>query len=200
MAKKILIVGVDEAGRGPLAGPLAVGAAVLFVPAKKISFWSQVKDSKKISPKGREILFKEITKAKKQGLLQYRVNMVSPHIIDERGLSYAVRLGVRRAITGLGLSKDFLVLLDGSLFAPKKYKQKTIIRGDDIYKIIGLASIVAKVKRDRKMKSLAKKYPGYGFEIHAGYGTKSHYQALRVKGPSVIHRQLFLRSLTGDRK
>lgn len=200
-SEKSYIIGVDEAGRGPLAGPIAVGAAVLFVPPRKLHFWHRVRDSKKLSKKERAEIFLEIKKAKKDGKLAYACRMVGPEIIDRYGLTKAARLGVARALASLSLpKKEMEVFLDGSLFAPRGYKQRTIIRGDDIYKIIGMASIVAKETRDKKMKKLAKKYPGYGFEIHAGYGTKSHYQAIRKKGPSPIHRRLFLRGLTGVKK
>lgn len=195
----MLIVGVDEAGRGPLAGPIAVGAAVLFVPFTRISFWYRIRDSKKLSASAREDLFKEIRDAKKEGLLDYRVSMVSHTVIDTKGLTYAARLGVKRALKNLD-KKNVQVLLDGSLYAPKEYKQKTIIGGDDTYKIIGLASIVAKVKRDRRMKNFSKKYPVYGFDIHSGYGTKRHYQAIDKNGISPIHRRSFLKSLTGMKK
>lgn len=197
---KTLIIGVDEAGRGPLAGPIAVGAAVLFVPPNNISFWHRVRDSKKLSPGEREVLFKEIKGAKKKGLLDYRVSMVSHTVIDTKGLTYAARLGVKRALKNLDIAKGAQVLLDGSLYAPKEYKQRTITGGDDKYKIIGLASIVAKVKRDRRMKNISKKYLGYGFEVHAGYGTKGHYQAIQKNGISLIHRRSFLKQLTGKKK
>lgn len=191
----MLIVGVDEAGRGPLAGPIAVGAAVLLVPPKKISFWYRIRDSKKLSASVREDLFKEIRNAKKKRLLDYRVSMVSHTVIDTKGLTYATRLGVKRALKNLDIKKNAQVLLDDSLYAPKEYKQKTIIGGDDTYKIIGLASIVAKVKRDKRMKNLSKKYPRYGFDIHSGYGTKRHYQAIDKNGISPIHRRTFLKSI-----
>ena len=194
--KKLMVVGVDEAGRGPLAGPLAVGAAVLFIAPHKLSFWDRVRDSKKLSKKERAEIFIEIKKAKKEGKLDYACSMVGQEIIDRFGLTKAARLGVARALLALSVPKKRMeVLLDGSLYAPRGYKQKTIIHGDDIYKIIGLASIVAKETRDKKMKKLAEKYPEYGFEIHSGYGTKFHYRALRKNGPSPIHRRLFLRSL-----
>lgn len=190
------MVGIDEAGRGPLAGPLSVGVAVLFVPSRELPFWHRVKDSKKLSKKSREEIFLEIKKAKKDGKLSYACVMIGPKTIDRVGLTKAARLGVARALASLSLPKKRTeVLLDGSLFAPRGYKQRTIIRGDDKYKIIGMASIVAKVTRDKKMKKLAEKYPDYGFEVHSGYGTKAHYQAIRKIGLSPIHRRLFLRSL-----
>jgi ribonuclease HII len=126
--------------------------------------------------------------------------MVSHTVIDTKGLTYATRLGVKRALKKLEIKKNVLVLLDGSLYAPKEYKQKTIIGGDDTYKIIGLASIVAKVKRDRRMKNLSKQYPGYSFDVHSGYGTKKHYEAIKKNGISLIHRRSFLKSLTGVKK
>ncbi|MBI5126816.1 MAG: ribonuclease HII [Candidatus Taylorbacteria bacterium] len=187
------LIGIDEVGRGPIAGPVAVGACVLLVPRIALSF-KNFKDSKKLSERQREEWFKRIYDAEKKGLLKTKVTFVSEKIIDSKGLSYAIRSALSTSLTKLKVSpQKSHVLLDGGLKAPAQYlHQTTIIKGDEKELAIALASIVAKVLRDRKMTQLAKKYPGYGFEVHKGYGTKNHYTALRNKGVSVVHRRSFL--------
>lgn len=187
------LIGIDEVGRGPIAGPVAVGACVLLAPRIALSF-KNFKDSKKLSEQQREEWFKRIYAAEKKGLLKTKVTFVSEKVIDSKGLSYAIRSALSTSLTKLKVSpQKSRVLLDGGLKAPAQYlHQTTIIKGDEKELAIALASIVAKVLRDRKMTQLAKKYPGYGFEVHKGYGTKNHYTALRDKGVSMIHRRSFL--------
>ena len=208
------LVGIDEAGRGPLAGPVSVGAFAIpinkanyntiFTTAQRSlapnrdDFLCGVRDSKKLSEKQRERLFRGFQKMKKDGKAQFACSLVSNKIIDKRGISYAIRLALLRSLEKLKLKPDDCeVRLDGSLHAPKEYtNQKTIIHGDDLELVIGAASIVAKVTRDRVMKKLAKKCPNYSFEVHKGYGTKKHYENLKKYGPSAIHRLTFLKKLT----
>ncbi|OGF51446.1 ribonuclease HII [Candidatus Giovannonibacteria bacterium RIFCSPLOWO2_02_FULL_43_11b] len=178
------IVGIDEAGRGPLAGPVTV-AVVAILKNSKIKLPDR--DSKKLSAKKREEWFQFF---KDNPLLKYSVSSVSHSIIDKRGISYALRLAVRRSIEKLEF-RPKMILLDGSLFAPQEYNQKTIIKGDEKIPIIAAASIVAKVTRDRKMVRLAKKYPKYGFEMHKGYGTLTHRVMLKKYGLCEIHRKSF---------
>lgn len=191
--KKIThIIGIDEAGRGPLAGPVAVGVAC--VP--KGFNWRQlpgVTDSKKLTEKKREAIFECARGLKKEGKLEYAVSMVSAKVIDDIGIVPAVRLALQRALQRLGVSPQAVqVKLDGSLYAPKEYiHQKTIIKGDSKERVIGLASIMAKVTRDRYMVRVATQYPQYGFEIHKGYGTKRHQAALQQYGRCVLHRKCF---------
>lgn len=209
------LVGVDEAGRGPLAGPVSVAA--FAIPLLKSHFNSKngaentnwqnyrsetsivgVKDSKKLSEKQREEWYAKFLKLQKEGKVIFTCSLVSASVIDKQGIVVAIRLGVKRSLSRLNLEPRFnldnvTVLLDGSLKAPPEYKdQKTIIHGDDIEPIISAASVVAKVTRDRYMKKLAKKYPGYGLEIHKGYGTKAHYDVLKKIGLSEMHRKSFL--------
>jgi ribonuclease HII len=205
MADKF-IIGIDEAGRGPLAGPIAVGA--FSVRSKDIlKIFKGVKDSKQLSEKQREEWFRkikdEINRSKANGDIpevSFAVSFSSAGVIDEKGITHATKTALNRCLKRLE-KKDFAplkcrVLLDGSLYAPSRYmNQKTIIDGDAKEPIIALASICAKVLRDRKMKRLAKKYPKYGFEIHKGYGTKAHYRAIRKHGPSAIHRRSFLKNI-----
>lgn len=186
------IVGVDEAGRGPLAGPVSVGVAIMEALKSK-RFLRGIKDSKKLSPEERELWFELASEAEKRGELFFAVSLVSERIIDKHGISYAIRLGVKRCLERLSVDADEQIFLDGGLKAPDKYRhQTTVVRGDEKIPIISLASIMAKVVRDRRMKRLAKKYPKYGFEKHKGYGTKAHIKAIEKFGPVYPHRKTFL--------
>jgi ribonuclease HII len=186
------IIGIDEAGRGPLAGPVAVGIAVVphdfdwtLIPG--------VGDSKQVSEKNREAIFLRAETLKNEGMLNYVVSLVSAHTIDRIGISRAVIYGIERGLAKLALDPAAVsIKLDGLLKAPAEYNdQETIIKGDAKELIIGLASILAKVTRDRVMVLRAREYPEYGFEIHKGYGTKAHGIALSTHGLSPIHRRSF---------
>ena len=193
--KHAFLVGIDEAGRGPLAGPVSVGVVVMPFNFKPALAKYSVKDSKKLSEKDREIWYKWLIKERRLNKINFATALVSHEVIDKRGIVYAVRLGIKRCLNRLELNPNKCeILLDGSLRAPAKFKnQKTIIKGDETEPIIALASIAAKVRRDRQMTRLAKEYPKYNFEVHKGYGTKAHYAALKKYGPSVIHRLSFLK-------
>lgn len=195
------IIGIDEAGRGPLAGPVSVGVACipkdfnwLLIPG--------VNDSKKLSEKKREEIFKIAEKLKRDKKLDYAVFMVSAKIIDKIGIVPAVNKAMSQALTEIR-RPDFrigecLVKLDGSLKAPAEYShQETIIGGDGKEKVIGLASVMAKVTRDRYMVKIARlaAYTAYNFDIHKGYGTKMHREAIVKNGPSNIHRVSFCTKL-----
>lgn len=187
------LIGIDEAGRGPLAGPLSVAA--LFVKNKKIlRLFSRAKDSKKLSEKKREQWFLKIQQAASSGLLSFEVALVSAAEIDASGMSICLKEGVSRALARFAQEKErTLVLLDGTLRAGEKFThQRTLIKGDERERVIALASIIAKVTRDRLMKELSRKYPQYGFEKHKGYGTRAHYEAIQKNGISPIHRKSFL--------
>ena len=209
MKKKLkYLIGVDEAGRGPLAGPITVAALAVKLKTNpssraklatgqgnlKLKIFKGIRDSKKFSEKQREEWFARLKKLKNEGVIDYAVSFSGAKIIDEKGIVVAVRRALARAIRRINVHPNSCqILLDGTLYAPPKYKnQKTIIRGDDNVPIIAAASIIAKVRRDRRMKRLAKKFPKYGFEIHKGYGTRAHYRALKKLGPSEIHRRSFL--------
>jgi ribonuclease HII len=189
------IVGVDEAGRGPLAGPVSVG--VVSIPIKTKLLLEGLTDSKKLSEKKREEWFQKIQEWNREGKLQYAVSLVSSSIIDKKGIVFAINLGMSRCVRKLGVKpKQTLVLLDGSLHAPKEFlHQRTIIKGDEKISVISLASIVAKVTRDRYMVKLAMKYPEYAFDVHKGYGTLIHRMAIKKSGISKIHRKTFLRNI-----
>jgi ribonuclease HII len=197
LAKNLkFIVGIDEAGRGPLAGPVSVGAVVIPFNAKHPLF-KIAKDSKQLSEQKREEIFKKIKEAEKEGTLGFAVSLVSTKIIDERGIVPAIKIAVKRCLDKLAVPPhETMIILDGSLKAPDYFLyQKTIIRGDQTEPLISLASIVAKVTRDRKMVQLSKKYPEFDFHIHKGYGTFSHRKKIKKFGPSEVHRRSFLRSL-----
>lgn len=186
------LAGVDEAGRGPLAGPVAVG--VVAIPSGfDWALIPGVGDSKKVSPKNREAIFRRAEELKREEVLTYAVVLVSHRTIDRIGITQAVRVGITHCFTKLALDPERTVVkLDGLLKAPMEYKdQETIIKGDARERVIGLASILAKVTRDRYMVREAGKYPEYGFEIHKGYGTKTHRDALSKHGLSPMHRRSF---------
>ena len=188
------LIGIDEVGRGPIAGPVAVGAFVFLDPKAKRLFRG-VKESKQLNEKNREKWFAIINDTKRAGLVDFCVIFQSERVIDNKGLSYAIKNALSKSLLALKIDpKSTKVLLDGGLKASPEYKdQKTIIKGDEKEMVIALASITAKVLRDRKMIKLGKKFPDYGFEIHKGYGTKKHYDAIKKYGLLKEHRRSFLK-------
>lgn len=198
-------VGIDEAGRGPLAGPVAIGVACI----KEEFDWELlpgVGDSKKVSPKNREAIFRRAYVLKKEGVLDYHVSMVGATTIDRIGIAQAVDRGIVRALgvlaSRIGFDEQSVsIKLDGLLHAPAQFVfQETIVKGDAKEKVIGLASIMAKVTRDRYMERLAdnEHFAPYGFAVHKGYGTKAHQQAIRTNGLCTLHRKSFCRKLIGS--
>ncbi len=202
------VIGIDEAGRGPLAGPVSVGA---FGAEKKMGEWilknifqNKLRDSKKLSHKKREEIYKKFCLLKKEGKVLCSVSHVSNKIIDKRGISKTVQIGIRKSLRRLHHASNYndghcnYLRLDGLLKAPKEFEnQKTIIKGDEKDVFIACASIVAKVCRDRLMCRLAKKFPRYRFEIHKGYGTALHRKLIKKYGISLLHRKSFCKNLTG---
>lgn len=187
------LVGVDEAGRGPLAGPVAVGVVKVMADFDIRSAFPGVNDSKKLSEKKRETIYREMEERVRLGDISFCVRFSAAAVIDEIGITKSVREGVYAGVRALAPEPlGIRVLLDGLLHAPPEYEQETIIKGDALEPAISLASIAAKVERDRLMQVLSLQYPGYGFETHKGYGTKKHYAALRELGVSDIHRRSFL--------
>jgi ribonuclease HII len=190
-----MIAGIDEAGRGPLAGPVAVGV-VSVPPSFNKKFFKGIKDSKQLSAEERELWFELAREAKKKGELNFHTALVSEKVIDKKGIAYAIRLGIKRCLKSLGLSLDSQIFLDGALKAPAEFKhQLTVIRGDEKIPIISLASICAKVVRDRKMVKFSQKYPEYDFDLHKGYGTFVHRQAIQRYGLTELHRLSFLKNV-----
>lgn len=194
LSKTKWVVGVDEVGRGPLAGPVTV--AVVCVPKRHFGkvVPKELRDSKKMRPGMRQKWHQFVREKSKEGKIYFSISSVNHRIIDRVGVVKAVKIGIRRVFRRLQINPlECFVLLDGGLLAPKEFtNQKTIIRGDARIPIIALASIVGKVHRDRKMFRLSKKFPNYGFEKHKGYGTKFHLKALKKFGPCEIHRKTFL--------
>lgn len=201
------IIGVDEVGRGPLAGPVTVCAAVFpgtfsFDKAAKVTD-VPLKDSKQLSETRRKIWARYLKSRK----IAYALASIPPQRIDRINIRNATNEAVEKAITKLLLRKRFspadtYICMDGGLAVSDariiklglKHKPRSIVRGDAIVPAIAAASILAKVARDRYMERMAKRYPRYGFEKHKGYGTPEHYRALRRYGPVAAHRRSFLKT------
>jgi ribonuclease HII len=191
VVKKILI-GVDEAGRGPLAGPVAVGIVAVPHGFNIKKAFPGVGDSKALTEKKREELYAVAVQLKKAGTITFCVRFAGAAVIDSKGISHAVKKSVWNGVQTLAPQADAAhVLLDGLLSAPPEYSQETIIKGDATEPVISLASIIAKVSRDRLMCKLAKQYPEYGFNIHKGYGTKQHRDIIARIGISEVHRKTY---------
>ncbi|HQT82980.1 MAG TPA: ribonuclease HII [Candidatus Paceibacterota bacterium] len=187
------MLGVDEAGRGPLAGPVAVGVVAVPEGFDVAAEFPGVADSKKLSEKKREEVFAMLEARVAQGDARYRVEFEDAGAIDKEGIAVVIRRAVSRGVNVLAPDAALVrVQLDGALRAPPEYAQETIINGDELIPLISLASIAAKVTRDRLMRELAKEYPQYGFEKHKGYGTRAHYDALGNHGLCAIHRRSFV--------
>ena len=184
------ICGVDEAGRGPLAGPVCAAAVILpehlQIPG--------LTDSKKLTDKKRRELFPII----QEQAIAYGIGLASESEIDEINILQATFLAMGRALEQLSV-RPALALIDGNRETDFGLPVKTVVKGDSLSANIAAASILAKVTRDNLMLELAQQYPEYGFDIHKGYGTKAHYEALRKYGPCPIHRRSFLKKLYGEK-
>ena len=184
------ICGVDEAGRGPLAGPVCA-AAVLLPKGLELP---GLNDSKKLTDKKRRELFPII----KEQAIAYGIGFASHEEIDEINILQATYLAMERALQQLEGKADFAII-DGNRAKDFGIPVRTVIKGDSLSASIAAASILAKVTRDDLMLEMAEKYPEYGFEVHKGYGTKAHYEALRAHGHSPIHRMSFLKKFYGEK-
>ncbi len=184
------ICGVDEAGRGPLAGPVCA-AAVILPAGLEIP---GLTDSKKLTDKKRRELMPVI----KEKALAYGIAFASHGEIDEINILQATFLAMERALDQLSVKPE-LALIDGNRQKDFGIKVETVVKGDSLSANIAAASVLAKVTRDDYMLEMAQMYPEYGFEIHKGYGTKAHYEALRQFGPCPIHRMTFLRKFYGEK-
>ena len=180
------LAGVDEAGRGPLAGPVFAAAVILSDDV----IIEGINDSKKLSEKKREILYDEIC----EKAISYCVASVDEKEIDDINILQATFKAMRNAVSGLSVKPDY-VLIDGNKSPSTSFAEETVVKGDSKSMSIAAASILAKVSRDRYITEIADKYPGYGFEKHKGYGTKAHYEAIEKLGICPIHRKTFLRKL-----
>ena len=189
------IVGIDEAGRGPLAGPVCVGAVGVKTETESLVLETRslngIKDSKKLSAKKREEWLKILLENPE---FECHHIFVSNEAIDKFGIRKAVIFGVEKVLEKFSRQPD-LVLLDGLLYAPEKYNQETIIKGDEKIPLIAAGSIVAKVSRDRVMINMHQKYPEYCFNEHKGYGTKKHFEKIIKHGFCALHRKTFCGSV-----
>lgn len=185
-----LICGVDEAGRGPLAGPVCA-AAVILPPHAHIP---GLNDSKKLTDKKRRELYPVIM----EQAVAYGIGFASHEEIDEINILQATYLAMERAIAKLSVRPE-LALIDGNRAKDFGVPVKTVIKGDSLSASIAAASILAKVTRDDLMLEAAKEYPQYAFDVHKGYGTKAHYESLAAYGPSPIHRMSFLKKFYGEK-
>ena len=180
-----VIAGCDEAGRGPLAGPVAIGACIM--PLDKDSIIEGINDSKKLTEKKRELLYKEII----EKAISYKIILIYEKTIDEINILNATKKGMELAINGLDVKPD-IVLIDAVKDLNLNCKQEGIIKGDAQSYNIACASILAKVYRDHYMYELDKEYPVYQFAKHKGYGTKLHIELLKKYGPCKAHRKSFI--------
>ncbi len=185
-----VICGVDEAGRGPLAGPVCA-AAVILPSGLEIP---GLTDSKKLTDKKRRELMPVI----KEQALAYGIAFASHEEIDQINILQATFLAMERAMAQLRIRPEF-ALIDGNRQKDFGINVETVVKGDSLSANIAAASVLAKVTRDDYMLQMAQQYPGYGFEIHKGYGTKAHYAALQELGPCVIHRMTFLKKFYGEK-
>ena len=185
-----IICGVDEAGRGPLAGPVCA-AAVILPPNAEIP---GLNDSKKLSDKKRRELYPII----KAQAIAYGIALADHKEIDEINILQATYLAMERAINQLSVKPE-LALIDGNRAKDFGVPVETVVHGDSLSASIAAASVLAKVTRDDYMLKMAEEYPGYDFEIHKGYGTKAHYEALTRLGPCPIHRMTFLKKFYGEK-
>ena len=185
-----VICGVDEAGRGPLAGPVCA-AAVILPPNAEIP---GLNDSKKLSDKKRRELYPII----KEQAIAYGIAFADHREIDEINILQATFLAMERAINQLSVKPE-LALIDGNRAKDFGVPLETVVHGDSLSASIAAASVLAKVTRDDYMLKMAEEYPGYDFEIHKGYGTKAHYEALSRLGPCPIHRMTFLKKFYGEK-
>ena len=191
------IIGIDEVGRGPLAGPVTVCAFAIL--DHELARLDEVgaKDSKVLSEQKRDIVAKRLKDLTERGLCTYQIASTSPEIIDRNGLTKAIQMAVESVLKKLNIHPEHAdIYLDGGLRAPRKFfRQHTIIHGDGMVPVISCASVLAKVYRDSLMNKYDLKFPEYGFYNHKGYGTPEHYKAIRKHGISPIHRRLFLKGL-----
>lgn len=183
------VCGIDEAGRGPLAGPVFAAAVIL---PENCSI-EGINDSKKLSPKKRDLLFDEI----KEGAVAYGIGFATEQEIDEINILQATFLAMKRACDALSVGPD-LALVDGNRMPQLGVETRTIVKGDSLSASIAAASILAKVSRDRLLQQIDEIYPEYGFAQHKGYGTALHVEMLKKYGPCPVHRVTFLKKVLGE--
>ncbi len=184
----LVVCGVDEAGRGPLAGPVFAGAVIL-----PENYTHEIlNDSKKLSEKKRDLVYDDIIR----DAVSWSVGIATEQEIDEINILNATFLAMKRAVDGLSIKPD-LAFIDGNRYANTGVKEITIVKGDSKCMSVAAASIIAKVSRDRFMQEVDKQYPQYQFSKHKGYGTKLHYEMIEQFGVSPVHRKTFLKNIIG---
>ena len=198
MGKKKIIAGVDEVGRGPLAGPVAVGVVEASVESLEyVKRFIAFTDSKKMTAKKREEVFEFIEQNKRKAGINYAVSFVSAKKVDTVGINPAIAEAVKKSLQKLKTEKSTEIFLDGGLKAPSEFiNQKTIKHGDSVEDVIALASVIAKVVRDRRMAKYDSQFPGYDFLSNKGYGTKKHIESIKRLGMCQIHRRSYIKFLT----
>jgi ribonuclease HII len=198
--KENYIIGIDEVGRGPIAGPLVVCGCALKIGTEVLHLFpgGKLRDSKKLSEKIRIRIVEDLQFFIKRRDIIFGIGEISAEEIDSRGLSQSIKDALACAVIKIheqGVPKDSFIFLDGSLHVDEMYEQETIIKGDEKIQEIALASIIAKVYRDTFMKKVADAYPKYGFQNHVGYGTQAHYKAIKLYGATPLHRKSFLKKI-----
>lgn len=192
------IIGVDEVGRGALAGPVGVGVAAVSPKLDLKTLFPRLKDSKLLRPDIRREIHKEAERYRNEGLIKFSVILIDATVIDTKGIVYAIQRGIIEGLDKLNINpQEVRVLLDGGLKAPNQYfNQRTIIKGDLTTPCISLASVVAKVERDAYMEEIDGEDPRYGFIDHKGYGTVLHRKQIHTHGLSPLHRVSFCKNFT----
>lgn len=194
------IIGIDEVGRGPIAGPLVVCACAIRTGVDVVNLFpkGKLRDSKKLSEKIRLSIVQNIQPLVDTQEIIFGIGEVDAARIDDIGLSSSIKEALLQALHRIhasGIPQESFIFLDGSLHVDEKYQQETIIKGDEKIPEIALASIIAKVYRDTLMKKVSDAYPEYGFATHVGYGTKAHYDAIKNNGLTPLHRRSFLKNI-----
>ena len=185
------VIGLDEVGRGPLAGPVISCGCYFKNYTIQKEFLNFIKDSKKLSAKKKEASFKFLQGLKKEKIIDYHLGIANVEEIDALNILEATKLSMKRVVDKFNLKNAFLIIDGNFSLNHQSYKEESIIKGDSKSLSIAAASIIAKVHRDRLMKKLSMKYPHYGWEKNAGYGTKLHMENIRLSGPTIHHRKTF---------
>jgi len=185
------VIGLDEVGRGPLAGPVISCGCYFKNYTIQKEFLNFIKDSKKLSAKKKEVSFKFLQSLKKEKIIDYQLGIANVEEIDALNILEATKLSMKRVVDKFNLKNAFLIIDGNFSLNHQSYKEQSIIKGDSKSLSIAASSIIAKVHRDRLMKKLSMKYPHYGWEKNAGYGTKLHMENIRLLGPTAHHRKTF---------
>ncbi|HEY0979880.1 MAG TPA: ribonuclease HII [Candidatus Paceibacterota bacterium] len=195
--KPLWVIGIDEVGRGPLAGPVTVCAVAVPYRGYSASLWPGLTDSKKMTAPARAKWYKEALRLERSGILRYALSSRSAQTIDTKGIAPCIRECIVSILKKIALPpEECLVLLDGGLKAPAQYAfQQTIIKGDSKEPVISYASVIAKVHRDMYMTKAHRKNPEYGWDKNKGYGTQDHQNTLIIQGVTALHRKSFLRRI-----